>query len=392
MVFVSGIRLTFFGLLFLFTFQKTCALTFLPINGTYIAGDQVELQWTLDGSEPANGWQLWFDMGGSAIKLANISPLTTATVTHFPGSKGTFRGMSGIAVLASSNEVDAVPLSITATATFSASIIRDSSTLGSSSSSQSSISSSSVASATITTTSTPSPSLLASSSKSAITTGAVLGIILATALVILSIVLGFIVFFVARRRRLAAAQKTKRSHPAEVEELLAQRGPPAIRWSPPRTSLILPPLPPSPFSPSPFPPYEFSSDGTSRESPRRAYLNPSAAQLQPNRQNSTDSESGSDAFSRLHASDVSIPPTPPTSLPPSMHLPHPAEQSQPRIAVARARTSSSGASGAASAASSSGLTAPSAISTVVRSPLQFRHTASDLASPISPEAPPVPPW
>ncbi|KAJ6489960.1 hypothetical protein C8R45DRAFT_200976 [Mycena sanguinolenta] len=292
--------------------------------------------------------------------------------------------MSGIAVLASSNEIDAVSLSLTATATFSASIIIESSTLGSSSSSQVSSSSSSVGSATITTTSTPSPSLVASSSKSAITTGAVLGIILATALVIIAILLGFIVFFVARRRRLAAVPKTKRSDAAEVEELLTQRDAPEIRWSPPRTSLILPPLPPSPFSPSPFPPYQFSS---SHESPRRAYLNPSIAELQPTPQ-ITDSEAGSDTFSKLHASGESIPPTPPTSLPPSMHVANPTERLQPLV---RARTSSSDASGAASTASS-GLTAPSAISTVVRSPLQFRHTASDLASPISPEAAPIPPW
>jgi hypothetical protein len=60
-------------------------LTFTPIVGPFVAGAQVPIQWTFDGFEPANGWELWFSAGGSAIKLLNVPPLTLSTVVPFPG-------------------------------------------------------------------------------------------------------------------------------------------------------------------------------------------------------------------------------------------------------------------------------------------------------------------
>ncbi|KAJ7255812.1 hypothetical protein B0H12DRAFT_1232979 [Mycena haematopus] len=266
-------------------------------------------------------------------------------------------------VLVTSNEIDALPLSLTATATFSPSIVLErSSSVGSNSSSY-------VDSATISPTSTSSQSFATgvSSKSSAITTGTVLGIVVATMALLVLLVIAFI-SYIFRRRRAAAASMAHPSDADEAEKLLDQRGPPQ--------------LPPIPISAS-----------SSRDSKSSAYLSSSLEQL-PVPQNSIASDSGSGTFSEVNSFE-SIPPTPPKSPPPSVHRAKPKEQPQPRVMWAGTQSSGSTVSGATSNTSSSERTAqqyaPSATSTIVRSPLQFRHTASDLASPLSPPAP-VAPW
>jgi hypothetical protein len=75
-----------FGLFLLLSrFPQASSLTFEPILGPFNTGEQVPIQWTLDDSEPADGWELWFGGEGSAFKLANIPPLVVSTAVPFPG-------------------------------------------------------------------------------------------------------------------------------------------------------------------------------------------------------------------------------------------------------------------------------------------------------------------
>ncbi|KAK7044400.1 hypothetical protein R3P38DRAFT_162791 [Favolaschia claudopus] len=94
---------------FLFLLQTSSALSFGLIPSPVIAGESISIQWVLNGSEPLNGWELWFGGDGSAIKLTEIPPLVNSTVVSFPGSNGTFRAMSGLSLLARSEEVDVAP-------------------------------------------------------------------------------------------------------------------------------------------------------------------------------------------------------------------------------------------------------------------------------------------
>ncbi|KAJ7729281.1 hypothetical protein B0H14DRAFT_3000104, partial [Mycena olivaceomarginata] len=224
----------FFGLFLLLSrFPQASSLTFEPILGPFNTGEQVPIQWTLDDSEPADGWELWFGGGGSAFKLADIPPLVVSTVVPFPGSNGTFRGLSGIVVLATSNEVDVATSACghNGNHNFSASVISGPSSVTSSSTSD------------VGSTSPPPPTSAAETAKpsrsSALTTEAILGIVVGTLAVIAALVLVSIFLFVRRRRRAAAVTKAYPSETNEVDSLLARRLPPFDfqRWPPPRISL-----------------------------------------------------------------------------------------------------------------------------------------------------------
>ncbi|KAJ6561358.1 hypothetical protein B0H10DRAFT_2445649, partial [Mycena sp. CBHHK59/15] len=108
--------------------QDVVALTFDPVVGPILAGTELTLQWTLDGSEPAQGWDIWFFASGSGVRLVSVAAPSTSVVVTFPGSgNGTFEALSGTQVLATSNEVD-LALSTPAgndspTLTFSATVI-----------------------------------------------------------------------------------------------------------------------------------------------------------------------------------------------------------------------------------------------------------------------------
>ncbi|KAJ7473369.1 hypothetical protein FB451DRAFT_1558610 [Mycena latifolia] len=185
-----------FGFFLLFHTQRASALRFDPIIGPYVKGAQVPLAWTLDGSEPAQGWELWFTAGGAGIKLDNIPPLSTSAVVPFPGGgSGTFQALSGTFVFATSNEVDTAVDStviLSATATFSASII--------SGATPSAILPSNTVAQTPPPTSSAAESTSAASSH--VTTNALLGIIAGTLAVIAIIVFASILLFIHRRRRI----------------------------------------------------------------------------------------------------------------------------------------------------------------------------------------------
>ncbi|KAJ7084611.1 hypothetical protein B0H15DRAFT_386966 [Mycena belliarum] len=188
---------SFFLLLFSYA-QQVSALAFDPIVGPFVSGTQVPLTWRLDGSEPADGWELWFTSDGSGVKIANIPPLSVSAVIPFPNlGNGTFAGLSGLTVLAISNQVDIVleaNLVFTATATFSASVISGSATIAGVPP---------VRSSTVET-SRPSRSVAVAAvgASSQFNTNVVLGIIVGTLIVIAIIVFLSIYLFVKRRRRL----------------------------------------------------------------------------------------------------------------------------------------------------------------------------------------------
>ncbi|KAJ6504447.1 hypothetical protein DFH09DRAFT_1289381 [Mycena vulgaris] len=275
--------------------QRAAALTFAPVIGPFATGEQVLLGWTLDGSEPAEGWELWFNADGAAgIKVTNIAPLAIFAAVPFPSSgNGTFQGLAGTTVLATSNEVDVLAASsvfVTGTATFSASI-----TLGAtsspgtattetpSSSSQTTASSSSVTSASPSSISESSPA----SARSGVPTNTVLGIIVGTLAVIAIIVIASIFFFIRRRRRVSENRYPFAD--ADVEKQLAKRITPFNGQSPPRwSSLPLPSLPGPSLSLSPAPPTPGSLP--SIDSRRQAYLNSQLQRLEAVTQNA-ESES-----------------------------------------------------------------------------------------------------
>ncbi|KAF7354011.1 hypothetical protein MVEN_01087900 [Mycena venus] len=396
--------------LFLFYFQQAVALAFAPIVGPYVTGAQVPIEWTLDGSEPANGWELWFASGGSAIKLLNVPPLTVSTVVPFPGSNGTFRGLSGTVILATSNEVDLAtsPVSPTATSTFSASVISGSGSV--------------ISSNTVGPTTSPSPfqssaaESAAPSRSSAFQTDAVLGMVVGTLAVITVIVLGSVFLYVHRRRRAAAASNAYPFDASDVEKQLARRitpfdvqaGPPPQESSfppppprmsslpqPPLLSLSLPPLPTA-----------ASSAGDLR---RLAYLNSQLQKLEVAQPNTSSRESGSIVFGplssvpsetmpRVYDREAEPPPTSPP-LPPipesnSRRTAYLAEQLQ-RLEVPERRPSDgSVVFGPLSSVPSESTAMPYApsVSTVINSPIQFlRHTSSHMTSPLSPRGR-VAPW
>ncbi|KAJ7192697.1 hypothetical protein GGX14DRAFT_479669 [Mycena pura] len=287
-------RISRFGLLFLvFLIHYASALAFDPVAGPFAKGAQVPLSWTLDGTEPAAGWELWFNGGGSSNHLTNIPPQVVSTVVPFPGVDGTFEGLSGVTTLATSNVVDVAvppPPSFSATATFSASVASGfSRTTGI---------------VTLTFSSLPSLSTSSSSSsasvssgvskKSSTNTGTILGIIAGTLAVIAIIVVASTMLLIQRRRNRRAMKVD--TYPFADKDMENQITPfdarpsrsflPA-RTSPPSRNTSLPlsrppvvarrnsPLPPLPPSASPSP---VSSPSPARSDARRqAYLD---AQLQ----------------------------------------------------------------------------------------------------------------
>ncbi|KAJ7907647.1 hypothetical protein B0H13DRAFT_2662284 [Mycena leptocephala] len=375
--------------------EQALALTFEPIIGPFVTDALVPIEWTLDGSEPLNGWELWFDAGGSGIKLANIVPLSISTTVPFPGSNGTFQGISGTVVLATSNEVDLAtpPTIITATTTFSASVISGPSTATPSSSRVVSGSSSSVDIAVTPTSSPSSVTESATPSKgSAFSTAALLAIVVATLVVIAIIAIASIALFVHRRRRAAAASDAYPFDASDVEKQLAQRitpfhaKPPPITY-PPRGSS----LPPLPISASSF-------SGVMRQ----AFLNAQLQKLEVTEQNPTNPESASIVFGPLSPvpseampQPFSLEAEPPPTSPPLPTIPESSsrrtayltEQLQRLEVVERRPSDGSVVFGPLSSVPSEGtarLYAPS-VSTVGQSPIQFlRHAPSEMTSPVSP--------
>ncbi|KAJ6479911.1 hypothetical protein C8R47DRAFT_1136393 [Mycena vitilis] len=386
--------------LFLFVlllhFQRALALTFAPIIGPFAPGAQVSIAWTLDGSEPLNGWELWFDAGGSAVRVGNVPPLTVSTAVPFPGSNGTFQGLDGIHLMASSNEVDVTTpilptLSITATATFSASVIS-----GSSSSVVPGSSSSASILGAATSPATPSASSAAESSRptkaSAISTEAILGIIVGTLAVIAVIVFASISLFVRRRRR--AATSAYPFEAADVEKQLA-----IAQQSTPFHMQDQSPSPPPRGSSRPRPPPN-SRPSSEADLRRTAYLN---SQLQRLDVPHTDPDSGSIFYGPLSSVpseamprplDLEAEPPPVSRLTPipeqlsgSRRTAYLAEQLERLEVVERRRSEGSVAFGPLSSVpsestASDGVAPSISTTTTIQSPLQFLQPA--MRSPVSP--------
>ncbi|KAJ7184716.1 hypothetical protein C8R46DRAFT_1300070 [Mycena filopes] len=274
-----------FFFILLFQLHQTFALVFAPIVGPFVTGAQVPVSWTLDGTEPANGFQLWFSATGVSQKLADIPPFTTSIVVLFPGNgDGVFQAISGTFLLATSNEVDlATTVLASPTSTFSASVIS-----GPSSSSVGNVAAS--ASSPSGPTSSPAAESNATTKGSAITTEALLGIIVGTLAVIAVIVVASISLFIHRRRRAAATGTgSGGAYPFEandVEKQLAQQITPfdpqarlvPLRGRGPsvRTQTPAPP-PPRGSSLVPLPNLSSTTLPSTTTSRRQAYLN---AQLQ----------------------------------------------------------------------------------------------------------------
>ncbi|KAJ7613835.1 hypothetical protein DFH06DRAFT_1369014 [Mycena polygramma] len=382
---------------------KALALTFAPIIGPFAPGAQVSVAWTLDGSEPLNGWELWFDAGGSAVRVGDVPPLTLSTVVPFPGSNGTFQGLDGIHLLATSNEVDVTTptlptLSITATATFSASVISGSSaSVVSGSSSSVSIFEAATSSAT------PSASSAAESSRptkaSAISTEAILGIIVGTLAVIAVIVFASISLFVRRRRRAATSAYPFEAADVEKQLAIAKR---ITTFHVQDQSLTSPPR----GSSRPLPPPD-SRPSSAADLRRTAYLN---SQLQRLDVPHTDPDSGSIFYGPLSSApseamprsldlEAEHPPvsrlTPiPEQLSGSRRAAYLAEQLERLEVVERRRSEGSVAFGPLSSVPSESTAsdgaAPSiSTTTTIQSPLQFLQPA--MTSPVSPVTR-VAPW
>ncbi|KAJ7057043.1 hypothetical protein C8F01DRAFT_1153196 [Mycena amicta] len=220
------------GTLFLFLFftQYTSALVFGAVGGPFALGDQVPLSWTLDGTEPVTGWELWYNAGGSSSKLENIPFSTVSTVVAFPGVNGTFQGITGTTLLATSAEVDAIPLQTTnavfTTTTFSPSKVSGATNTGGPTT---------VLSQTLSPSNSAISESNAASNSPSNTTQALLGVIVGTLAVIAIIIIASIMLFVNRRRRAAREGDSYPFAPGDVEKQLAKR---------------ITPFPPAPDSPS----------------------------------------------------------------------------------------------------------------------------------------------
>nr|GAT47520.1 predicted protein [Mycena chlorophos] len=211
-----------FNLLFLLSVvfaRTTSALVFSAVGGPFAEGAQVALSWELNGTEPSDGWELWFNTGGSSEKLEDIPAGDVSTVISFPGVDGAFQGLAGTTVLATSAEVDAIGSTtpaITGTTTFAASITSGSSTTAGSGSGANTAGTS--------TASSSAQQASASSKPSANMTTALLGIIVGTLAVVAIIVVASIMLFVHRRRRAAIANAGNAYPfaPEDVEKALAE--------------------------------------------------------------------------------------------------------------------------------------------------------------------------
>ncbi|KAJ6491903.1 hypothetical protein C8R45DRAFT_989884 [Mycena sanguinolenta] len=385
------LRIRFFGFfLLLFQCQQVLALTFEHIVGPYVQGAQIPVEWSLNGSEPANGWELWFNEGGSSVKLSDIPPLAISTVVTFPGSNGAFQGLSGTTVLATSNEVGLVATGVTtATTTFSASVVSGSSSTTLDNTSATPIVSHSSAAESV-----------AVSKTSAFTTEALLGIVVGTLVVIAVIVLASVSLFVYRRRRIAAVTNLYPTENADVEKQLALKITPfntdALGVSPPPRGSSLP-QPPSLPPPAKPPPSDLR---------RQAYLNSQLQKLEVPPPNRSDPESGSIVFGPLSSvpsesmpqsverdGESTSPPLPPLPVEAgSRRAAFLSEQLQ-RLEVAERRPSDgSVVFGPLSSVPSEGTARPYAPSDAATSPIRFiRQASSQVTSPVSPPAM-RPPW
>ncbi|KAF8209563.1 hypothetical protein K438DRAFT_1811306 [Mycena galopus ATCC 62051] len=379
------LRIHFFGFFLLFLFsqcQQVFALAFAPIVGPYVKGAQVPVQWTLNGSEPTNGWELWFNAGGSSMNLQSIAPLATSTVAPFPGSNGAFQALSGLVVLATSNKVDLVTAGLTATATFSASVTSGS---GSGSSDGPAVTSSAAAESAT------------SATSSALTTEALLGIVVGTLAVIAVTVLASVSLFVYRRRRVAATSNKFPFEAHDVEKQLAEI----------ITPFGTPPLPPPPRGSS-LPRQPLPAVSSSSDLRRQAYLNAQLQRLEVAQPNLRDPESGSIVFGPLSSvpseglprpdQDSAVSPTsaPLPPIPDSRRAAYLAEQLY-RLALPAERRPSDGSVvfGPLSSVPSEGTARPYApsVSTDLNSPIQFfRHAQSPITSPVSPPIIRLAPW
>ncbi|KAF7319467.1 hypothetical protein HMN09_00285300 [Mycena chlorophos] len=213
-----------FNLLFLLSVvfaRTTSALVFSAVGGPFAEGAQVALSWELNGTEPSDGWELWFNTGGSSEKLEDIPAGDVSTVISFPGVDGAFQGLAGTTVLATSAEVDAIGSTtpaITGTTTFAASITSGSSTTAGSGANTAGTSTAS------STNNSSAQQASASSKPSANMTTALLGIIVGTLAVVAIIVVASIMLFVHRRRRAAIANAGNAYPfaPEDVEKALAE--------------------------------------------------------------------------------------------------------------------------------------------------------------------------
>ncbi|KAJ7500529.1 hypothetical protein B0H11DRAFT_2189407 [Mycena galericulata] len=350
--------------LFFYTLGAS-ALTFEPVVGPYAPGAPVQLEWTLDGSEPTDGWQLWFTTGAAGVRLANIAPRALSIVVPFPGSgNGTFQALSGVTVLATTNEVDeATPAGLpSATATFSPSVVSGPTN--------------SAVSSTTSPVASPSASKIPGTS-----TGALLGVIVGTLAVIAIIVVASISLFVQRRRR--ARENRYPFAPGDVEkqqQQLSQRITPfnAQQRPPMRSTSLSPP---------------------SGDSRRQAYLNSQLQRLavaQPDAGNanadsvsivfgplsSVPSETPTQQQPGLDAAGVQLPPIPESGSRRDAYLSQQLQRLAMATDVARRRPSDDGSvvfSPLSSVPSTEGTVRPYAPSisttTTTDSPIQFRREA-----------------
>ncbi|KAJ7290336.1 hypothetical protein C8J57DRAFT_1275735 [Mycena rebaudengoi] len=186
--------------------QLTLGLAFALVAGPLLQGAVVTLQWTLDGTEPAQGWDIWFATNTASFRLGSASPGSSSIVVTFPGGgDGVFQALSGTQILASSNVVQLAVTSAlaTGTQTFSAKETR------------------SIASTTtsMTASGTADPASVSDPSRmNAPTTGALLGIIAATLAAIAVIVVASISLFLHKRRR----HRQEAQPQTDVEKQLAE--------------------------------------------------------------------------------------------------------------------------------------------------------------------------
>ncbi|KAF7360678.1 hypothetical protein MVEN_00799500 [Mycena venus] len=248
-MFVNGI--CSLGLFLLSQLPQAVALTFLPITGTYAPNAQIPIQWSLDGSEPGDGWDLWFKTGGVSIQLAAIPPLATAALVPFPGSNGTFQAMTGTTVFASSNEVDVQisteSITSTTTTTFSASVISDSSSSASGSGTSSfsgGVGSTAATSLPTSVAESASSGSTSSTTKSPhVSTREILSFFAALLAIFLLLLVAGVFYVNYEKRRDAAAAN---ANPFDDDEKLIEKTPPFNpRAAPMRASILLPSQPSS---------------------------------------------------------------------------------------------------------------------------------------------------
>ncbi|CAK5272664.1 unnamed protein product [Mycena citricolor] len=299
-----------FVTLFLLLLRPVTALVFAPLNNssTFLTGESVTLDWTLDGSEPAGGWQLWYHETGVSMEVANVNPGQTSATFPFPGSaSGTFQARDGTAIfatsdLASASNPGSASFTLTATRTFSAEI-----TSGATSSASNGVTLSSVfpsSSASV----TPSTSSVAAASNSTARTQAILGAIVGTLAVIFIIVMVWVILLIRRRRRHqtltfnnedAEKDSSRSTMPSSISLIASSLESPSRSnstrtimtasepSSPPRTSRASTPLP---AVPEPEP--------ASADARRQLYL---SSQLEKLRTGPTSNETGSITFPPLSA-------------------------------------------------------------------------------------------